>query len=119
MLIRLEDAPVFGVNTDEDVVSFIDKITICEKPQNDDSLLELVNRQTHRHSYTCRKKSKNTCRFNFSQPPIRSTQILYPLDDEIPAETIKHADLLWKDIKKKLNDLKEEKFFTERRKIKL
>ena len=107
MLIWLEGAPVFGVDTDEDVVSFIDKIIICQKPQNDVSLLELVNRQTHRHSHTCRKKSKNTCRFNYPQPPMRATQILHPLDDTIPSNIAKNAHLLWKDIQKKLNDLKE------------
>ena len=56
MLIWLENAPVFGVDTDEDVVAYIDSIITCRKPENDTELLDLVNRQTHRHSHTCRKK---------------------------------------------------------------
>ena len=88
MLIWLEDAPVFGVDKDNDVVSFIDRIITCQKPTNDEILLELVNRQTHRHSHTCRKKS-NACRFNYPQPPMRSTQILYPLGEDISTTVAK------------------------------
>ena len=107
MLLWLEDAPVFGVDKDEDVASFIDKIITCRKPENNDSLLELVNRQVHRHCHACRKKSKSVCRLNFPQPPMRSTEILYPLDDSIPPEVASNAKLKWKDIKTKLKDLKE------------
>ena len=56
MMLWLEDAPVFGVDKDEDVISFIDKIITCETPSDNAELLDLVNRQTHRHSQTCRKK---------------------------------------------------------------
>ena len=82
------------------------------KPENDSNLLELVNRQTHRHSHTCRKKSKMVCRFNYPQPPMRSTQILYPLDDDTSQTLIRNRKVLWKDIKNKLNDLKEGKDIT-------
>ena len=84
MLIWLENAPVFGVDKDEDVIAFIDQIITCSKPENNATLLELVNRQTHRHSHTCPKKSKSVCRFNYPQLPMRSKQILYPLDDDTP-----------------------------------
>ena len=63
MLIWLEDAPVYGRDSDDDITSFIDQIIICEKPANDPKLGVLVNRQIHRHSQTCRKKSKMECRF--------------------------------------------------------
>lgn len=53
-----------------DFVSFIDKIITCEKPNDNLELLAFVNRQVHRHSHTCRKKSKSVCRFNYPQPPI-------------------------------------------------
>ena len=56
MLIWLENAPVFGADKDEEVIAFIDQIITCRKPDNDPKLLELVNRQTHRHCHTCRKK---------------------------------------------------------------
>ena len=58
MLIWLENAPVFGVDKDEDVVNFIDQIITCRKPDNDTELFDLVNRQTHRHSHTCQKTQK-------------------------------------------------------------
>jgi hypothetical protein len=58
MLIWLENSPVFGVDKDEDVVNFIDQIITCTRPDNDIELFDLVNRQTHRHSHTCRKNSK-------------------------------------------------------------
>lgn len=106
MLIWLENAPVFGVDKDEDFTAFIGKIINCRKPVNDSKLLQLVNGQTHRHSHTCRKKSKNVCRFNYPQPPMRSTQILYPLDDDTSQTVIRNRKALWKDIKNKLNDLK-------------
>ena len=83
MLIWLENAPTFGEDSDCDVVSFIDTIITCEKPTENPDLLALVNRQVHRHSHTCRKKSKSVCRFNYPQPPMRSTKILYPLDIDI------------------------------------
>ena len=56
MLIWLDNAPVFGVDKDEDVVAYIDRIITCSKPESDPELQDLVNRQTHRHSHTCRKK---------------------------------------------------------------
>ena len=112
MLIWLENAPVFGVDKDEDVIAFIDRIITCSRPDNNSELLELVNRQTHRHSHTCRKKSKNVCRFNYPQPPIRSIQILYLLDDDTSQTATRNRKDLWKDIKTKLNDLKEAKDVT-------
>ena len=55
MLIWLKNAPVFGVDKDEDVVAYIDSVITCTKPENDTELLNIVNRQTHRHSHTCKK----------------------------------------------------------------
>ena len=106
MLIWLEDAPVFGIDEDDDVSSFIDEIITCRKPDDDTTFLNLVNRQMHRHSHTCRKKSKSVCRFNYPQPPMRSTQILHPLENVSDGDTKRLKDLC-KQIKKELNDLKE------------
>ena len=44
-----------------------------------DSLYARICLSTSRHSYTSKKKSKKECRFNYSQPPMRATEILYPL----------------------------------------
>jgi hypothetical protein len=43
---------------------------------------------------------------------MRSTQILYPLDDDSSQTLIRNRKVLWKDIKNKLNDLKEGKDIT-------
>ena len=107
MLIWLENAPVFGRDKDSDVTAFIDQIITCKKPNNNSELESLVNRQIHRHCQTCRRKSKNECRFNFPQPPLKSTSFLYPFGDDIPPSDIrKHKDN-WKNINKYLNDMKE------------
>ena len=107
MLLCVENAPEFGEDDDEDVISFIDKYITCKKPNNDPELEILVNRQVHRHSHTCRKKYKNVCRFNYPQPPMRRTRILYLLDSDVPNnEVTQHKDR-WKNIQKYLNDLKE------------
>ena len=53
MLIWLEDAPEFGKDSDTKVTSFIDKIITYQKPIDNLELLNLVNRQVHRHSRTC------------------------------------------------------------------
>ena len=58
MLIWLENAPTFGEDFDGDVVSFIDKIITSQKANDNPDLLALVNRQVHRHSHPCWKKSK-------------------------------------------------------------
>ena len=97
MLIWLESVPVFGVN----------QIISWKWPADDPELQKLVKRQFHRHSHTCKKKSKNECRFNYPQPPMRATEILYPLATDIPQHEIKQHRDTWKTIKKQLNDMKE------------
>ena len=71
MLIWLESAPVFGIDDDATVTTFIDQIIGCKWPIDDPQLQKLMNRQIHRYSHTCRKMSKNECRFNYPQPPMR------------------------------------------------
>ena len=83
------------------------KIVSCKWPIDDPQLQKLVNRQIHRHSHTCRKKSKSECRFNYPQPPMRATEIMYPLGSDISQHEIKKHKETWKTIKKQLNDLKD------------
>ena len=90
-----------------DIATFIDQIVTCQKPNNDPELLDLVNRQTHRHPDTCCKKSKNECTFHYPQPPMKLTRILYSLDDSFPQSDIQELKVMWKIIKKLLNELKE------------
>ena len=85
MLIWLENAPVFGVDKDDDVASFIDKIITCHLPLNNElELLNLVNRQTL------------PCRFNYPQLLIRSTKILHPLEDSISENDVRKLKDMWK-----------------------
>ena len=105
MLIWLEDTLIFGVDNDIEVIEFIDKIISCKRPTDNPELDKLVNRQVHRHSHTCRKKSKAQCRFNYPQPPMRSTKILYPLDVDV--ENSKKHKNVRKSVKNHLNELKE------------
>ena len=105
---HLINAPTFGVDFDCDVVIFIDMIITCKKPTENSDLLALLNRQVHRHSHTCRKKSKNVCRFNYPQPPMRSTKIVYRLDtDNMNNDELKQCKDAWQFIKKHLNDMKD------------
>ena len=108
ILIWLEDAPEFGKDSDAKVTSFIDKIITCQKPIDNLELLNLVNRQVHRHSHTCRKNAKSECRLNYPQPPMRQTQILLPLDSEMPQNEVKMHKDRWKSIKKHLSDIKDD-----------
>ena len=107
MLIWLEDAPVYGCDGDDEVTSFIDEIITCKMSNNNPELGLLVNRQIHRHSQTCRKKSKAECRFNFPQPPMKSAKILYPLENDVCGTEVKKHENNWKNIRKHLSDMKE------------
>ena len=81
MLIWIEGAPKFGEHSDEHVCRFVDNTISCSKPMDNCVLDELVSRQVHNHSFTCKQKFQKQCRFHFPQPPMKNTQILYPLRD--------------------------------------
>lgn len=101
-LIWIKDAPQYGTDTTEDVIKFVDSNITCEKPHNNENLEELVSRQVHKHSPSC-KTSHRICRFNFPQPPMRSTQILTAL----PHATEKYAEhrAKWKSIYEDMNKI--------------
>lgn len=109
MLIWITDAPIFRTDDDEKVISYIDRIITCSQPTGNSDLLNLVNRQIHRHSHSCRKRNKDECRFDYPQPPMKSTEILYPLDQDTQQHAVKHYREIWTRIKKEMNDLKEGK----------
>ena len=58
MLLWIKNAPIFGIDDDNEVISFIDSIITCQKPSGNLNLITLVNRQIHRHSHWCRKRKK-------------------------------------------------------------
>ena len=82
----IENAPKVDVNTDKEVVDFIDKYITCSLPNEDGDpeLHEIVtNVQIHssKHSKSCRKNNK-VCRFHFPRPPSGRTFICRKLEDE-------------------------------------
>lgn len=79
LLLWIENAPVYGKSTNEEIQNFIDEHSTCFKNEN---IAELVNYQTHRHARTCKKAGKNICRFNFPLPPMPETIILEPLEED-------------------------------------
>ena len=107
MLLWIEGAPKFGEDSDEKVCSFVDKIISCSKPASSSELSELVSPQEHKHSFTCKKKFQKQCRFNFPQPPMKNTQILYPLSDSEEISALNQHKATRKKIKEQLNDMKE------------
>ena len=108
MLIWLEGAPQFQENSDAQVTAYTEKIITCQMPVDNPELLNLVNtRQIHRHSHTCHKNTNSQCRFNYPQPPMRQTMILYPLNQDMPQSEIKVHKTTWKSIKKYLDDMRE------------
>ena len=107
MLLWIEGAPKFGQDSDEVVCTFVDKIISCLKPDGGSVLDELVGRQVHNHSFTCKKKFQKQCRFNFPQPPMRNTQILYPLSAVHEIGQMNQYRATWKEINEQLNAMKE------------
>jgi DNA replication protein DnaC len=83
MMVWCDDAPQFGKNSDEEICNFVDKFIMCRKTFDDESesLQDLVQLQTHRHSSTCKKKKLKKCRFGFPKPPMKKTTIVYPLSE--------------------------------------
>lgn len=78
MLVWIENAPKYGINSNQEISDFVDKHSICQK---NDEIPNLINIQTHRHAKTCRRKGKKICRFNFPLPPMSRTQVLEPLTE--------------------------------------
>ena len=78
-ILHVEGAPVFDKDSDEKVVTFIDKYITCAIPDKKQypELHKLVTTvQTHGHSQTCKKKKGVKCRFNFPAPPSETTRIV-------------------------------------------
>ncbi|XP_073323364.1 uncharacterized protein [Pagrus major] len=83
-LFWIENAPIIDKNTDEEVVKFIDQYVTCEKPAQDETLLDIVTsvqQHSKRHSKSC-KKNKTVCRFNFPKPPSAKTFISREVGEE-------------------------------------
>ena len=75
MLIWIENAPIYGINEDDEVTAFHDKYITCSA-----EMTPLTSLQIHKHTRTCRKAGRAAvCRFNYPLPPMPETKILEPL----------------------------------------
>ena len=100
----LKDAPVYGEDDDNAVITYYDKIISCSsdiKPEYSN----YIKYQIHRHTKSCLRGRRKKCRFGFPQPPMPKTIILEPFakDDEEVEEIAKQN---WKRIKRMLDDFK-------------
>ena len=79
LILWVEDAPVYGVESDEVVCAFIDKYIQCNVPteEEDEELNRLVLRcQVHKCLKSkCKKKNNSNCRYNFPKLPSNQTLI--------------------------------------------
>jgi len=85
-LLWLKDVPVYGVDTDEKVISYVDSIVTCQRTWDNSELSDLVNLQVHMHTRSCKKqfRKRTVCRFDFPKVPMSETRILQPLpEDEV------------------------------------
>ena len=99
-LLWIEAAPVHTTDDPKIVHDFIDNyISTCNSVEFPD----LIRRQSHRHTQTCRKKEK-ICRFGFPLPPMQTTQILSPLIDALPHEIKRHKEN-WSNAATAINEL--------------
>ncbi|XP_071131126.1 reticulocyte-binding protein homolog 2a-like [Mytilus edulis] len=85
-LFWVENAPKFGEDDIDDVITFIDKYITCEIPneKKDKELHEIVmavHQHSKKHSKSCKKKG-TVCRFNFPRPPSTRTFISEPSDPD-------------------------------------
>ncbi|VDI59060.1 Hypothetical predicted protein [Mytilus galloprovincialis] len=89
----IENAPFLEINENKDIEDFISKyITTNRNLPVQDGQQDLVKLQMHRHTHTCRKQKKKTCRFNFPLPPMKKTIILDKLPSNMtPKEVKRHA----------------------------
>ena len=84
LILWIQDAPVHGVNSDEELIAFIDKYIFCEIPQENDPLCEVVKKcQTHKClKNKCKRKNGIDCKYNFPKLPTESTVISSGHDTE-------------------------------------
>ena len=89
-MLWIEDAPQIEQDSDDDVIKFIDNCISVDNNNSDN--YHLIKLQMHKHSSTCKKKSKKkvgNCRFNFPKFPIKQTCILKAFKNDINSHSLK------------------------------
>ena len=101
MIIWIKNAPSPSETSPKALTKYIDKHITCKRPKTEDSY-DLIMRQRHHHTDTCKKNNASTCRFNYPQPPMERTTILDPINKDDPK--IKDHRKNWQTIKNFLDD---------------
>ena len=80
-LLWIKDASHYEKNNESEIVQYVDRIISCSYSERHKKYTDL---QIHKHSKTCIKKSNNKkqCRFGAPWPPLDTTQILHPPEQE-------------------------------------
>ena len=82
MMTWVKGAPRYATSSEEEVVSYIDKIISVSSNVSTEEA-EYLEFQKHKHSKSCRKSGvKPVCRFGFPIPPMKETMILQPLEQD-------------------------------------
>ena len=81
MLASIDNAPTLEINSEEEIVQFIDQYLTCSADHKE--MANLVNLQTHKHSRTCTKQGRPKRTFGFPLPPLPRTTLLYPLAEDV------------------------------------
>ncbi|XP_070203473.1 uncharacterized protein [Littorina saxatilis] len=106
-LFWVHGAPVADTDSDEEVVSFIDKHITCQR-HKEGPLAAMSKLHEHKHSKSCKKGGKHLCRFGFPLIPMKETQIMRPLtpdEEELHKEDCKEH---WQRIQDEVGKLKTE-----------
>ena len=104
MLVWIEHAPLLEKNDLKDIISFIDKYITCHSPPDPKSeMSQMVDRQKHTHTLTCRPQKNSKCRFSYPQPPLPETHILEPLTNSDDNYTTHLA--VWKRVQEEMEEL--------------
>ena len=71
-MIWIENAPIIGINSEEEISAFIQKYVTCQLPDKNDPLFELVNTVQRHHcnkyckrTFKGKRSSADYCRFKF------------------------------------------------------
>ena len=102
----IENAPIYGLSSIEEICRFIDLYICCSKDPNIIKPMYLAY-QIHKHTKTCKKGKHPICRFNYPIPPMSETCILEPLEDVEPSQ-LKTYKAQYVEIQKILDEIQDE-----------
>jgi len=75
-LIWIENAPVYGINSNLEIENFSDNYITCSTNHLDPELTKI---HEHHHTKRCKKRKASQCRYKFPMLPMKRTRILEPI----------------------------------------